>query len=236
MDNYIDAYIKKNNSFIVLILGLPCSNKTELAKDLYEDLSNATKNISLININDYFKNEYVEKEIDGLKFNLYDQPENIDWESLNKVVNEKKEYGVILYGNYINPDHINFDIDFVYFIDLNNNLCKELLLKNNLIKTNFVDEKTEESSEEKEKRMNIYFDKVLLPSFDKLRETIKEKMSVNKFFNIKEDSVFEDVYNKLFDILMNNIEKVLLKKKTTYHTNDKSRKYIKKNKNKKVEK
>ena len=235
MDNIVEAYIKKKKSFIVLILGLPCSNKTELAKELFGDLSNGVKNLSLININDFYNNEFVEKEIDGIKYNLYDHPDNLNWEALNTEVNNKKEYGVVLYGNYIDPDKINFDLDFVYFIDLNNNLCKEQLIKNNLIKTNIS---VEESQEEKDKKIDTYFEKVMLPSFDKLREIIKEKMSVNKFFNLKEDTKFDDVYDKLFDILMNNIEKSLKElKEKEQGTKEKNHKFNSKGiKNKKQKK
>ena len=52
--NILEAYIKKYNQFIVLILGLPCSNKTEIAKELYSDMSSTVKNMSLINIKKYF--------------------------------------------------------------------------------------------------------------------------------------------------------------------------------------
>ena len=46
--NILEAYIKKYKQFIILILGLPCSNKSEIAKELSEDLK-----LPLININDY---------------------------------------------------------------------------------------------------------------------------------------------------------------------------------------
>jgi len=78
----------------------------------------------------------------------------------------------------------------------------------------------------------------MLPSFDKLREIIKEKMSVNKFFNLKEDTKFDDVYDKLFDILMNNIEKSLKElKEKEQGTKEKNHKFNSKGiKNKKQKK
>jgi adenylylsulfate kinase-like enzyme len=36
--NILEAYIRKYNQFIILILGLPCSNKSEIAKELHIDL------------------------------------------------------------------------------------------------------------------------------------------------------------------------------------------------------
>ena len=84
--NIFEAYIKKYGQMVILILGLPCSNKSEIAKELIIDL-----NIPKININNYLKeNAYVEKTVDDTRFKLYEHPDNYDWDILNKDVNQKK--------------------------------------------------------------------------------------------------------------------------------------------------
>ena len=206
--NILQAYIKKK-PFIVLILGLPCSNKSLIAKELYNDFKSSLPKLLLININDYFKDKYIEKEIDGYKFNLYDQPENIDWDTINIEVNDKKENGIIIYGTYLEPQKINFNIDFIYFIDLNNSICKEFLINKKLLITNFNEKYDENMTPELEseynKKVNIYFDNILVENFNKLREIVKNDLVVNKFFNIKENNTFDDIYDKLFNKLMENI-------------------------------
>ena len=66
--NIIEAYIKHFNQLIILIIGIPTSNKSEIAKELFTDIK---PTFTLININDYM-NGFTEKEVDGVKFKLYD--------------------------------------------------------------------------------------------------------------------------------------------------------------------
>ena len=77
--NIIEAYIKHFNHLIILIIGIPTSNKSEIAKELFTDIN---PTFTLININDYM-NGFTEKEVDGVKFKLYDYPDNIKWNKLD---------------------------------------------------------------------------------------------------------------------------------------------------------
>lgn len=133
--NILQEYIKKNKQFILLIVGKPCTNKSQLAKEFSEDL-----NLPLININKYYApkvsltpNKVHETVIDGVKFNLYDHPDNIDWSLLDDSINKHKENGVIIYGNYIDLDKLTITPDFSYFVNMNNNSCKTILIKNKLL-------------------------------------------------------------------------------------------------------
>lgn len=187
--NIFEAYLKKYGQFILLVLGLPCTNKSEIVEELVSDL-----NIPKININNYIKKDnYIEKIFENVKFKLYEYPENYEWDNLNKEVNEKKGNGVILYGNYIDIDKLDFNVDFIYFIDINNNLCKTLLLEKKLLPY------------EKDDDIKIYFKHIFNPLYDKLKENLK----INKFFNVKENTTFEQVYDELFDNLMELIHKKL---------------------------
>ena len=181
---------KKYNQIIILILGLPCSNKSEIAKELASDL-----NLSLININDYLKqNSFVEKVFSDVKFKLYEHPDNYDWEKLVLDVTNKKNAGVVLYGNYIDNTKLNFEIDFCYFFNMNSNLCKNILIEKQMLPYKEDDEK-----------VKIYFKDVFNPIYEQLKQDLK----INKFFNIKENTTFDESYDELFDSLMIQIKKKL---------------------------
>ncbi len=181
--NILQSYIKKYGQFIVMILGMPCTNKSEIAKELVIDLK-----LPILNINDYLiHDKFIDKKVDGLKFKLYEHPDNYDWDKLNRDVNYVKSSGLILYGNYLDIDKINWKPDFNFFISMNTNICKLKLIEKNLLPNDKDDEK-----------VKIYFTKIFNPIYDEL----KEKIKFNKFFNVKETTTFDEIYNELFDLLM----------------------------------
>lgn len=187
--NILEAYIKKYGQIIILIIGLPCSNKSEIAKEFNIDLK-----LQILNINDYLiKDKFKEIEYDEIKFKIYEDSDNYDWEKLNNDVNNLKSSGVILYGNNINSKEINFQYDFAFFYSINNNLCKKIMIENNSLKINNL---------ENEK---IYFEKIFFPMYDELKKNIK----FDKFFNIKDNTTFEKSYDLIFDLLMKLIKKKL---------------------------
>lgn len=182
----LDEYIRRNKQFIVLVLGLPCSNKSELAKELMVDLK-----LPIININDYLiENKFIDKEVDGVKFKLYEHPDNYNWEKLNLNVNSLKKRGVILYGNYLDIDKIDWVPDTTYFISLGYSNCRKKLIEKKLL-----------PYPENDQRVQLYFNKIFNPIYEEL----KTKVKINKFFNVKEDTTFNQIYDELFDGLMNMI-------------------------------
>lgn len=179
----LDEYIKRNKQFIVLVLGLPCSNKSELAKELMVDLK-----LPIININDYLiENKFIDKEVDGVKFKLYEHPDNYNWEKINLNVNSLKKRGVILYGNYLDIDKIDWIPDTTYFISLGYSNCRKKLIEKKLL-----------PYPENDQRVQLYFNKIFNPIYEEL----KTKVKINKFFNVKEDTTFNQIYDELFDGLM----------------------------------
>lgn len=195
--NIVEAFIKKYSQLIILIIGMPCTNKSEIAKELKTDL-----NIPIININSYLnKSKYDEVIFQNIKFKIYDFSENYDWEKFNFDVNSLKTSGVIIYGNYLDLSKINFKYDFAFFYSMNVLLCKKILNEKKIINFN----ESEPISQTINSKEKIYFDNIFNPKY----QEIKKKIKFNKFFNIKKDTTFDDSYNELFDLLMNLIESKL---------------------------
>lgn len=191
--NIFEKYLELYGQIIILVLGLPCTNKSEIAKLLSKDL-----NIPLIKINDYIiEDEFIEKEVDGIVFKLYEHPDAFDWVKLNADVNEAKTTGVIVYGNYINKNKIDWETDFSFFYSMNTSLCRKVLKTKKLI--------PHIKSEEK---IKIYFEKIFNPTY----EEIKTQFKINKFYNIKETTTVQESYDDIFDLLMVLIQAKLKKK------------------------
>ena len=188
--NILEAFIKKYGQLIILILGLPCTNKSDIAKELSLDI-----NLPTINSNDYLiPDKYTEVEQEGIKFKIYESSENYNWDKLNEDVNKLKLSGVIVYGNYIDKKKINWNIDFCYFYSMNTTLCKKKLIENKMLEFDETDNK-----------IDIYFEKIFNPFYSNVKTEIK----INKFFNIKEDIKLDDIYGETFDNLMELIQSKL---------------------------
>ena len=189
--NILEAFIKKYSQMIILILGLPCSNKSEIAKELEIDLK-----LPIINVNDYLiKDTFKELTFEDVKFKIYEDTENYDWDKFNNDINELKSTGVIIYGNYIDAKKINFNYDFSFFYSMNITLCKKILSENK-----FIDFDNSNDSNEK-----IYFEYIFNPKYDELKQNIK----FNKFYNLKENTTFDESYDEIFDLLMDLIKSKL---------------------------
>lgn len=187
--NILEAFLKKYGQLIILILGFPCSNKSEIAKELEVDLK-----LSILNINDYLiKDKYKEVEYDNIKFKIYEDSDNYDWNKLNDIVNELKSTGIILYGNYIDLNKIDFNCDFAFFYSVSNNLCKKILIEKKLLKIEDI------------KNEKIYFDKIFYPKYEEL----KTKIKFNKFYNIKDNTKFDESYDLIYDLLIQLIQSKL---------------------------
>jgi hypothetical protein len=188
--NILEAFIKKYDQFILLIIGLPCTNKSIIAKEFKIDL-----NLPIININDYIKkNAFIKKEIDGIKYKLYDHSDNYDWDKLDKDVNDQKSKGIILYGTFIDIEKIDFKINFTFFLNMNNTMCKTVLIQKKFL-----------PYKEDDPKIKIYFEKIFNPIYDLLKTSI----NINKFYNIKEKTKFNETYDNMFDTLMDLIYKKL---------------------------
>ena len=75
---------------------------------------------------------------------------------------------------------------------MNNSLCKKILIEKKLL-----------PYENDDKKVQLYFKDIFNPIYEK----IKAELKINKFFNIKEDTTFNETYDELFEYLMNLISK-----------------------------
>ena len=186
MPNILEVFIKRNKQIIIFIFGMPCSNKNEVAKEI-----NNTFNLHLINQNSYLLKKTIEKTIDNETYKIYEHEDNYDWEKFNEDVNNNKSKGVIIYGNFIYPNKIDFTIDFTLFIGMNKTLCKECLVNKKMLPDN---DKTD-----------LYLKNILFPTYDELKKVLK----INKFYNIKSDTKLDDINDNVYDDLIELIKKNL---------------------------
>lgn len=122
----IDGYIKYRKQFIVLVSGLSGTGKCKIANMLGKDLK-----LVVLNTNAYFKpKEMIEKITlpNGKVVPKWDSLDAYDWDKLNKDVNDVKEKGVVVCGNYFPSEKLNFRSDTHIHIKLN----KQNLLKKRL--------------------------------------------------------------------------------------------------------
>ena len=179
--NIIDVYLKNYGQMIILLLGMPTSNKSAIAKELESDIE---PKFTLININNYLEKKFIDIEVRDIKFKLYDHPDNINYTKLLYDINEKKSSGVILYGNFIDPNKFkDIIIDFSYFFDL-----RHTYLKNNLIKKKLLpfDDEINNVSNIDIKNINV----IKKNNHDTIEKSlITEKSSTtNNSYNIKSES------------------------------------------------
>jgi len=284
--NIIEVYLQKYGQMIILLLGMPTSNKSAIAKELLIDIQ---PKFTLININDYLEKKFINVEVKNIKYKLYDHPDNIDYNRLLNDININKSSGVIVYGNFLNIDIIkDLVIDFSYFFDVRHNFLKNNLIKKKLLpyddeienissinstntktdKTTSDNTKTDKTTSDNtktdktisdntttdkttsdnttsdnttsdntlkniyEKKINrkleIYISFILLPIYDNIKKNIK----FNKFYNIKEDTKFSDIYDNLFDNFIYLIKKKLNQPIETKTESKSSEVHLDRNKNK----
>ena len=58
--NIIEKYLDKYGQMIIMLIGMPTSNKSDIAKELHEDI---IPKFTLININDYIEQKIINIEI-----------------------------------------------------------------------------------------------------------------------------------------------------------------------------
>ena len=93
--NIVEKYKEINGQIIILISGLSGSGKTHLGRNICRDFK-----LTCIDMKKYYKKDFNEKVTlsNGKDVVNYDTDNSVDWDAVNKDVNEKKESGVVVVG------------------------------------------------------------------------------------------------------------------------------------------
>jgi hypothetical protein len=75
---------------------------------------------------------------------------------------------------------------------MNNNLCKKMLIENKFL----------EKIADSEEKIKIYWNDIFIPLYEELKLNLK----IKKYYNLKEDSTFNESYDNIFDYLMELIQ------------------------------
>jgi adenylate kinase family enzyme len=192
--NIIDAYLKYNKQFIIIISGLSGSNKSKICQKIATII-----NFMYLNTRDYIqKDKYEEKELSNKKtVKLW---YNYNWDEIIKKINENKNKGIIICVEYFPSDKLNnLYIDQHYHIKLSRqNLIKKRL--EYIHNSNNKDKKEEFYDDETE---NLIINQATYPYY----LDIIQKTKINKFINVNEMiELDENEYlDKIVNIIIDNI-------------------------------
>jgi hypothetical protein len=204
--NVIEAFIKYNKQFIILLSGFSGSGKTLLARNIQRDFK-----LEFINLNNYYKEDY-NKVVDlgyGIKVIDWDDPDAIDWDKFNEKVNLLKDKGLVCCGFGFPSDRLKFEANFHIRIDIPKNKLIEMRQK-------YLDENQDNKLNEiKDTRTEILIlNKLSYPHHEKIKTNSKYTFKYS-LFNEQEfdlDKIPQKTYDDIFNYLINNIEKNLYKK------------------------
>jgi hypothetical protein len=203
----VEAYIKFNKQFILLVSGLSGSGKGRLSREIERDF-----NIKRINLDNYYKPDYKNIVVlpDKTPINDWDDPDSINWDSFNNDVNKLAPRGVIVSGVYFIKDKLDFSPDIHIHIKISK---QNLLDKRHL----FLENKKEDTRYKElylikgTSTETLVLNQLTYPHY---YESIKQS-NINKFFNINDKNI-DELYEEVFDYIIKTIQIYLhnLKKKS----------------------
>lgn len=197
MVNIVEKYIQNKNQLIILISGFSGSGKTLLAKNIERDFK-----ISFLNLNDFYKKDYINIVDLGndIKVNDWDNPEAIDWDSFNEKVKELKT--VVISGFGFPNDKLQFKCDFHIYL----RISKQKLIEN---RQKFKEEHADNPLNEiKDTKTEL----LILNSLSyKHYMEIKEKSTYTFNMDVTEKTP-DETYDEIFDYVIKQIEKFVYRK------------------------
>jgi adenylate kinase family enzyme len=213
--NVIEAYSKFKGQLVILISGMSGSGRCKLANNISRDFK-----IDMINHKKFFNSSYNSKVTlpNGKEVINWDSDDVINWESLNKEINEKKKRGVVVCGTSFPQNKIDFEADFHIHIKLSKenltNKRQEYLEKHK----NDADNQTDNSTEST--LMNLF-------TYPYYLKTVTDSTKIHKFINANTIITSgEDYNNKIYDETFDYIIKFIQKWLNTYNENLTSKKII----------
>lgn len=202
--NIIDAYLKYNNQFVVIISGLSGTNKSKICQKISNKL-----NFTYLNTRNFIdKDNYNELELPNQKkvkvWYTY------DWSKLIEKVKENKQNGVILCGEYFPADKLgDLYIDQHYHIKLG----KQNIIKKRLEYINSLKEEEKKDYHDEETETLIINQSVYPYYLEILQKShINKFINVNEMIEMKEEEYIEKVYDIILDNIINHIVEYLKNK------------------------
>lgn len=198
--NIVEAYLKFKGSFVILISGLSGSGKNKIAKKL----SDAFK-INYVSSNDFYKRDYNEKIklSTGDEVINWDSDEAIDWNALNSTIDKIRPMGIIVTGQVFPNEKMAVPIDY----HINLKVSKQNILK---ARKEFIEKHPDKYPDETRildtPAWTIKFNQLTYPYY----LNALQRSKVNKFINAN-DLSNDEIYEQVFDAIVNYIESYLYK-------------------------
>jgi len=198
--NIVEAYIKFKKQLIILISGLPGSGTLNLAKNIEKDFK-----LKLIDQNDYYILDYnVNVTLqNGITLINWYNDDSIEWNKLNIDINKYKSNGLVIFGISFPKNKIDADID--YHIHLN--ISKKMYMD----KRKLFYEKNNQDYDIVSEKLKV--NQLIYPYYF---ESLKNN-KIDKFVDINELNDYQ-IYDNIFDILIDFINQYLIQRNNTKKT------------------
>ena len=199
--NIIDAHKLFKGQLVIVISGMSGCKKTKIAKKLAGELK-----LKYISQFDFYKKDYSSTiEVKYSDNNTVSKAEVINWDTdnaidfdlLNKAVNDNKKDGLIISGFSFPADKIKFAIDGHIHIKMSKELCLQR-------RHDFLNEHKDVYVKEYD-NMGTPLEKAILNklTYPYYYETLK-KEKIDKLFEDKNDD--NDIYDSIWDFVMFHIQ------------------------------
>lgn len=205
--NIVEAFLKFNHQYVIIISGLLGSGKTEIAKILAKELK-----FKHVKLEKYFKdNDKKINEIDQSSTELTNPQETpeielcnydkIDWHLFNSYVNENKKNGIICSGMIFDNSNIKFKTNYTIHLQISKQQWLEKVKEK--LKEKISDEaKVDQEFQELKKKLNAdcysyYVDKI-------------KTMKAQKFVNVtifNEALLSQEIWDDLMKFTNNSVNK-----------------------------
>lgn len=197
--NIIEAYIKFNGQFLILLSGLSGCGKTSIAKSLKKAL-----NIEMIDQINYYKKDFDNMVTlpDGVEVVNLSTDDAYDWDLLNEDINKYKSKGLLVTGSALPEDKIKSHVDFHVHLTISKKECLERRQKYlEKHKDKYPEEyKLIDSVTEKLKINQLIFPYYL---------DVTKRSKINKFININEIQGDDDITDIVFDNIISFVQEYI---------------------------